>query len=85
MLTVKEVSEITGAAENSIRVWLNDETEKLKRFPHARRVSTPRGDYWEIPESDIAGYQNPGRGRPRKPKTEGAKKTSASKRGRKGQ
>jgi hypothetical protein len=65
-LTVKEAAQATGAAENSIRVWLNDEKQKAKRFPNAKRVSTPRGDYWLIPASDVADYKNPGRGRPRK-------------------
>jgi predicted DNA-binding transcriptional regulator AlpA len=75
MLTVKEVAEITGASVNSIRVWLNDEVKKRERFPNAERMSSPRGDYWLIPESDLKGYQNPGRGRPRKkPADKGKKK-----------
>jgi hypothetical protein len=67
MLTVREVSEITGANMSSIRVWLNDEVQRAKRFPGAKKASSPRGDYWVIPESNIAGYENKGRGRPFKP------------------
>jgi hypothetical protein len=74
MLTVKEVAEITGASVNSIRVWLNDEKKKRERFPNAERATSPRGDYWLIPESDLKGYQNPGRGRPPKPKASKGKK-----------
>lgn len=68
MLTIKQVSEITGASPSSIRVWLSDEEERKRRFPNAIKERPPAGPgYWLIPESDLAGYENPGRGRPRKP------------------
>ena len=66
MLTIREVSQMTGAAPSSIRVWLNDDDERKRRFPGARKVSSPIGDYWLIPENDVQDYKNPGRGRPRK-------------------
>ena len=70
MLTVREVSEVTGASVSSVRVWLSDETERAKRFPNAVKEETPVGSYWMIPETDIQGYKNPGRGRPQKPESE---------------
>ncbi len=70
MYTIREAAQVMGASESSIRVWLSDESERAKRFPNARKESTPIGDYWLIPESDVKGYKNPGRGRPRKPLSE---------------
>ena len=71
MLTIREVAEITGASVNSIRVWLGNNEERAKRFPNARKEETPLGAYWVIPETDIRGYKNQGRGRP--PKSQGNK------------
>jgi predicted DNA-binding transcriptional regulator AlpA len=65
MLTVKQVSELTGASPSSIRVWLSNEDERKKRFPGAVKEESPIGSYWLIPESDVKGYENPGRGRPK--------------------
>lgn len=73
MLTIKQVSERTGASHSSIRVWLSDEDERTRRFPNAIKERPPAGPgYWLIPESDLGDYSNPGRGRPRKvqPKSE---------------
>jgi hypothetical protein len=70
MLTIREVAEKTGASVHSIRVWLGNEEQRLKRFPNARKESSPIGEFWVIPESDIRGYQNQGRGRPLKPESE---------------
>ena len=70
MLTIREVSEQTGAAVSSIRVWLNDETERAKRFPNARKESSPIGDYWLIPVSDLVGFETRKRGRPFKLESE---------------
>jgi hypothetical protein len=70
MHTVKEASEIIGAAASSIRVWLNDEEERQKRFPGARKESTPLGDYWLIPDSDLKSYEGRKLGRPLKPASE---------------
>jgi hypothetical protein len=70
ILTIREVAERTGASVNSIRVWLGNEELRQKRFPNAKKASSPIGDYWVIPESDIRGYKNQGRGRPQKPESE---------------
>jgi hypothetical protein len=66
MLTIREAAELTGAAQSSIRVWLADEAERKKRFPGARKETSPIGDYWLIPESDVAGFQKGKPGRPLK-------------------
>jgi len=61
MLTTKEVAERIGAAPISVRIWASE-----GRFPGARKETHPRGDYWLIPETDLIGFVNPGRGRPPK-------------------
>jgi hypothetical protein len=70
MYTIKEASEIIGAAVSSIRVWLNDDKQRQRRFPGARKESTPLGDYWVIPEDDLTGYEARKTGRPLKPEGE---------------
>jgi len=72
MLTVREAAAKIGAAEISVRIWA-----KAGRFSGARKEETPMGEYWLIPESALEGFENPGRGRPPKPKTESAKKGKA--------
>jgi hypothetical protein len=58
MLTIREASEITGASQSSIRVWLSDEQKRQKRFPGARLEQPPAGSpYWLIPETDIARFE----------------------------
>jgi hypothetical protein len=79
MLTIREVSEVTGAAVSSIRVWLNDDQERAKRFPNARKEDTPVGGYWLIPESDVQNYEGQKRGRPFKPDSELKHKRRVSK------
>lgn len=81
MYTIRQAAEITGASIASLRIWLANDEERSKRFPNARKESSPIGDYWLIPESDIEGYKNPGRGRPAKSKAT----PGASKRRREGQ
>jgi hypothetical protein len=70
MYTIKEASEIIGAAVSSIRVWLNNEEERKRRFPGAKKEETPMGSYWVIPESDLKSYAAPKTGRPQKPEEE---------------
>lgn len=69
MLTVREAAQITGASPSSIRVWLADEDERKRRFPGARKESTPFGDFWLIPESALEGFEFGKPGRPRKADT----------------
>ena len=63
MLTVSEVAQRLGESERNIRNWA---TQKV--FPGAQRVDSPRGPYWEIPESDLDSFEKPARGRPKKKK-----------------
>jgi len=65
MLSVKQVSQRISAGESSVRLWANQ-----GKFPGAHLKETPMGSYWEIPESALEGFENPGRGRPQKPLSE---------------
>lgn len=48
-MTTKEVAERLEVSEASIRVWLNDEEQKARRFPNAVKF----GRDWQIPEADV--------------------------------
>lgn len=50
MLTTKEAAELLQVSEASIRVWLNNEDEKARRFPNAVKF----GRDWQIPETDVS-------------------------------
>lgn len=53
MLTVRQVSERTGAADSSVRVWAG-----RGRFPGARVERPPAGvPYWLIPEASLEGFE----------------------------
>jgi hypothetical protein len=66
-LTVKEVAAKIGASINSLRIWLKNDDQRLKKFPNAKKEIHPVfGTYWLIPESDLANLTLKGRGRPRK-------------------
>jgi hypothetical protein len=73
MLTIQEVAQMTGAAKSSLRVWLANDEERQKRFPNARKETTPLGDYWLIPESDLKGFEARRRGRPMNPASKRSK------------
>lgn len=66
MLTIREAAERTGAAQSSIRVWLANDEEREKRFPNARKETSPIGEYWVIPESDVENFEMGKPGRPLK-------------------
>ena len=61
MLRTKEVAEILGAAESSVRMWV-----RKGRFPGAQERQSPRGPYWEIPDTALEGFKMRRAGRPRK-------------------
>lgn len=76
MLTTKEAAERMQVSEASIRVWLNDEEEKERRFPNAVKF----GRDWQIPASDVDKLPfGRGRGRPPKPKANGTVKKKGKK------
>jgi transposase len=49
MMTTKEAAGRLEVSEASIRVWLNDEEEKARRFPNAVKF----GRDWQISEADV--------------------------------
>lgn len=65
MLSVKEVAEQLGVQDGVVRAWCINGT-----LPNAVRTETPRGPFWQIPETDLRGFEKRGRGRPPKVKTE---------------
>ena len=79
-LTTADVAGRLGRPERTVRLWC-----KQGRFKGARSESTPRGDYWLIPESALKDFQEPERGRPAKAKDNGktARKRATKKGGKK--
>jgi hypothetical protein len=73
MLSVSEVAQKIGAAKRSVQMWA-----QLGKFRGAKRVETPGGHYWLIPESALDGFEVRGRGRPPKAKSV-AKRTDQKK------
>jgi hypothetical protein len=53
-LTTREAAARLDESDRLIRLWCQQ-----GRFPHARRVDHPRGDYWVIPASDLKGFVKP--------------------------
>jgi hypothetical protein len=60
-LTTTQVAERLKAADVTVRLWC-----RQGRFPNARLVEHPRGDYWVIPESEVKKFEPPQMGRPSK-------------------
>jgi Helix-turn-helix domain len=50
MMTTKEAAARLRVSEASIRVWLNNAEEKVRRFPNAAKF----GRDWQIPEADVS-------------------------------
>lgn len=65
MLTVKEVSNQIGAPLSTVRLWVQQ-----GRFPGAELTESPVGTYWLIPDTALADFKKPERGRPPKAKEE---------------
>jgi predicted site-specific integrase-resolvase len=59
-LTIREAAKLTGAAIWTVGKWC-----RTGKLPNAKKVNTPFGEYWEIPESDLANVEVK-MGRPRK-------------------
>src|ERR1041384_2625850 len=59
ILTVREVSERTGAAIPTVNLWC-----RRGKLTGARQEISPYGLYWLIPETALAGIVVRGRGRP---------------------
>jgi len=60
MLTTKEVAERIGVKYTTVMLWLRE-----NKLAGAVKEDSPRGEYWLIPESSIAGIKKRGQGRPR--------------------
>jgi hypothetical protein len=58
-MTTTQAAERLGVGASTVRLWCVQ-----KRFKNARQVETPRGSVWMIPETDLAGFELPERGRP---------------------
>ena len=53
-LTTREAAAHLDESDRLVRLWCQQ-----GRFPHARRVEHPRGDYWIIPLQDVEGFIKP--------------------------
>lgn len=64
-LTIREIHENTGIAISTLSKWC-----RLGKFPNAKKINSPAGEYWEIPEDDWkifeSGLAEVKRGRPKK-------------------
>jgi len=69
MLKVPDVAARLNVLTSTVRIWC-----RSGRFPNAVTEDTLRGPVWLIPESDLTGFEKRGRGRPPKPKNNGATK-----------
>lgn len=52
--TIAEVAVRFERDRSSVLRWIQS-----KKFPNARLVSSPLGDYWLIPENDINSFERP--------------------------
>lgn len=75
MLTTKEVAERIGVKYPTVMLWIRE-----NKLAGAVKESTPRGDYWLVPESSLVGIVKRGQGRPKKAAPATATKTTAKKR-----
>jgi len=53
-LTTTEAAAKLNESDRLVRLWCQQ-----GRFPNARRVEHPRGDYWLIPARDVASFVKP--------------------------
>jgi excisionase family DNA binding protein len=60
ILTAKEAADQLNASRGTVTAWC-----RKGKFPNARKIVTPFGDHWEIPESDLSGVEIK-MGRPKK-------------------
>jgi uncharacterized protein YjcR len=57
-LTTKQVAEKLNVKQVTVRAWCDKGL-----FANARKETSPRGDYWVIPEADLKNFELPSRGR----------------------
>lgn len=51
-LTTREVAEKYGVKQITVRVWC-----EKGMFKNAYKDTSPRGDFWQIPETDLEGFE----------------------------
>lgn len=78
-LTTSEAAARLGESDRLVRLWCQQ-----GRFPNARLVEHPRGDYWTIPARDLEGFVKPKPGPKPKAAGNGAKAASKKKASKKG-
>jgi hypothetical protein len=71
-LTTRQAAERLGESDRLVRLWCQQ-----RRFPGARMVEHPRGDYWVIPERALKNFVKPKPGPV--PKSKGAGTKAAGK------
>ncbi|HEX3558267.1 MAG TPA: helix-turn-helix domain-containing protein [Pyrinomonadaceae bacterium] len=75
-LTTSEAAARLGESPRLVRLWCQQ-----GRFPGARLVEHPRGDYWVIPAGDLRSFVKPKPGPVPKTKGGGSKPKRAKKGG----
>jgi predicted ArsR family transcriptional regulator len=58
-LSTAQVAERLGVSQAAVKKWC-----QKGLFSKAELVETPRGPVWEIPSTDLEGFQRPTMGRP---------------------
>jgi excisionase family DNA binding protein len=58
-LTTSEVARRLEVSQPTVKLWC-----RQGRFPHAILEQTGRGPLWQIPVSDLNGFEKPKAGRP---------------------
>jgi hypothetical protein len=74
-LTTSEAAARLGESDRLVRLWC-----KQGRFPGAKLVDHPRGDYWTIPARDLKDFVKPKPGPAPKPKADEPKPARRSSR-----
>ena len=63
-LTTSQAAKLLKVSPITVRLWC-----RQGKFPNAVEEDTPRGMVWQIPESDLDGFEQPKTGRPAKEKS----------------
>ncbi len=67
-LTTSQVAERLGVSQPTVKLWC-----RQGKFARAEIEQTARGPVWQIPETDLTGFEPPKRGRiPKKAATQPA-------------
>ncbi len=73
-LTTSQVAERLGVSQPTVKLWC-----RQGKFAQAEIEQTTRGPVWQIPETDLIGFEPPKRGRiPNKASTQPANGSNAA-------